>query len=890
MTQPKHPPTGWRRELPRLTPLALPLLPCGAGKEKKGPIDPSTGYGLEGWQGAAFSVPEILAMNGKVRNIGTRTGAGLLALDIDGATALELCLTHDCNPQQAQTWQVHRDTDPCRLKVLWSLTPEQQQELGEIMTKALTKEPTRDATGEVVDKGEAVELFHKGGSQVLLLGQHVPSGGRYFWPDGCGPEALAPIPPAWWALTLAIAAGELGIRPQAANKVSPRSGSRSSSSWRSADPCPICRRDTTGYCSRNIETGMVRCFYGNTFSPEITHGPLTVGQTVPGTDGIRYGFAGAAPQANGDVFGVFVIDKPRQRLSDQPEFRQESEQQQAAGQGAQQQARTAPPPPSYQELLQGCLTAIRAGDLNREMEAKAELKTRFRVTDEQISTALFKQHRDDKVQRKKAAHDSVRLADVEELRYRMDGHILIGDVGLLYGPYGTGKTTLALAKMHAHATGRNLLDRDTPCEPGRCLFIATDSGASALKKALFDLGIDPDEDPLFMPGHPDQRIWIWAHEPEQGHAAWICDIHGVIELEEFIKAKGITYVAIDSAKAVSTPAGWSYTSNESVKALLQFMREVIAKPTGVFIEFLSHDGTEKGSHSGAKAWAEDPSMVCALSVYKDEDGRQVGVTAEFRKDRAAPSGMGKRTLTYSLADGELKLNRNTEVVGSCAEALLTILWDAHQAGKEALSAKGLREEAFDRFRKTHKTVENTLARIAGSGKGPNPTPVIRPRRGLYALSPAEIQKRSADASRASRPLSESGGINTKPTAAEGICSPPYETPEGGTGGNGNPPHSPRGEAIGGSQTPATAADLPESPPDGGEHHTRAREATQQPALALLGDPPLPEVLDKLAELRRLKPTASAFTLSLDLEAAGMGSPSGRKVKQWMDWQDRQEPA
>lgn len=309
-----HVAADWRQELHRLTPLALPLLPCGAGEEKKGPIDPSTGYGLTGWTEAAFTVPQILAMNGVVRSVGTRTGSGLLALDIDGATALELCLAHGCDPQQARTWQVHRDTDPCRLKVLWRLTSEQQQELGELKTKAQTKEPTRADSGKVIDKGEAVELFHQGGSQVLLLGQHVPSGGRYLWPDGCGPEALAPIPPAWWELVLAIAAGELGIKLQAANKVSPRSRS-SSTGWRSVVPCPICRRDTTGYCSRNTSSGTIRCFHGNTFSPELSHGGLAKGQKVQGADGVVYGFARSATQRNGDVFSTFVVHKEPRRSS-----------------------------------------------------------------------------------------------------------------------------------------------------------------------------------------------------------------------------------------------------------------------------------------------------------------------------------------------------------------------------------------------------------------------------------------------------------------------------------------------------------------------------------------------------------------------------------------------
>jgi len=61
----------WRADLPRLAPLNLPLLPCGAGREQKGPINPATGYGLTGWSTARFSVDQIAAMNGVVRSVGT---------------------------------------------------------------------------------------------------------------------------------------------------------------------------------------------------------------------------------------------------------------------------------------------------------------------------------------------------------------------------------------------------------------------------------------------------------------------------------------------------------------------------------------------------------------------------------------------------------------------------------------------------------------------------------------------------------------------------------------------------------------------------------------------------------------------------------------------------
>jgi hypothetical protein len=821
--------SSWRQQLGRLEPLGLPLLPCGAGKDGKSPLNPQTGYGLAGWETAAFSVPQILAMNGVVRSVGTRTGDGKIAFDLDGRTAVEHCLARGCDPQQAITWQVHRDTDPLRLKVLWYLTPEQQQILGPLVSKKLiTRPPIRDDNNRVVEKAEAVELFHHPGRQVILLGQHPSSGGHYFWPDGLGPEALAPIPPEWWALALEC----LGTNDQPLlDHTPPPTGVR-------VPLLSFVTRATRIF----VQTGGIP---GQWNDDQLSHSlELIAAETWIREHGhiaeptARQAFADHISAARSldrafdsrkawKRFDGGIARNPQPGTPEELLLKRLSYWLRQAGHGTQRQpgpsrqAGKSPSSPEQQpedkqatfgELLSACLAAIRSGDRDAEMEIKAELKGRFRVTDEQIQTDLFRQWRLDKVERRKATHDSISLSGVAPLRYRMDGFIQVGDIGLTYGPYGTGKTTFSLAKMYAHATGSNLLDRDTTCDPGRCLFIATDSGAAALKKSLVDLGIDPDDDPILTPGHPDQRIWIWAHEPEQGHDAWICDIHGVIRLEEFIKAKGITYVVIDSAKAVSTPAGWSYCSNESVKALLQCLREVVAQPTGVFIEFLSHDGTEKGSHSGAKAWAEDPSMVCALQVAKDDDGRPSGVTCEFRKDRAAVIDP-RRSITFFLADGQLKLKPGIDVVGTCEDAILTILWEAHQRDVASISAKSLIDEVFTRFSRSRKTVENTLARIAGTGKGPNPTPVIRPKRGHYSISPAEAQRRASRA-HASRPLSSTGGINTRSIAAQSVCIPPIDPPSGEVGGNANPPIPPPGEVKGGTEIPVTDCELVEIPPDG----------------------------------------------------------------------------
>ena len=397
---------------------------------------------------------------------------------------------------------------------------------------------------------------------------------------------------------------------------------------------------------------------------------------------------------------------------------------------------------SYSELLDLTLTAIRCRCEDDEMLARAELKNRFRVSDEQISTALFKRLSQSKVEAVTPIHDSVSMADVEMLHYQLDGWIQQGDIGLTYGSYGTGKTTLAIWKAYNAAKGQNILDRSTPSAPIKSLIIATDSGLGPLYKSFDDLGIDPGLDPLFVPGHPNQMIYIWGHDPSQGHGAWICDIHGVIRLEQFIVKYGIGYVAIDSAKSVSSAAGWSYTSNESVKALLKYLKEVIAKPTGCFIEFLSHDGTEKGSHSGAKAWAEDPSMVCHLIAQKDPDNGRESVTAQFRKDRAAAIDP-RRQVNYFLEDQQLKLAPLAEVVGSCEDAITSILWNAYLKGIDSLQTSSISDEAFARFKKSRKTVENTLARITGTGKGTNAKPLIRKGRGRYALAPHEIQRLAA---------------------------------------------------------------------------------------------------------------------------------------------------
>ena len=83
---------NWREKLFELE--GLPLLPCGAGKKWKAPLDPKTGRPSTNWQNASFTPEQIMGMKCDVKSVGTRTGPdadNLLILDIDGASAWSFC-------------------------------------------------------------------------------------------------------------------------------------------------------------------------------------------------------------------------------------------------------------------------------------------------------------------------------------------------------------------------------------------------------------------------------------------------------------------------------------------------------------------------------------------------------------------------------------------------------------------------------------------------------------------------------------------------------------------------------------------------------------------------------------------------------------------------------
>jgi len=289
---PDHAPL--RQQLQRLQPFEqdLALLPIGWGDERKGPM-------LEGWQHHdGFTVAQLLQVRG-MRSVGARTGlltGPLLAFDFDGQTSFELGL----DPSAVDSWQVHRTTDPWRLKVLFRPTLEQLSQLpggAEFHGKTITAPKTNTA------KAEALEVFFDGGRQVIVLGQHPSSGGLYFWPDGMGPEAMEPPPSTWWAHALEIAQKHHHNKATGSKPSSNRHGTRR------LNPCPICGRHngpggSALWCEQTRQ-GLILCMPGSTFSAEVRHGPLRIGQVVDG-----WALVKRTPISEGDVL-AFVAHRPK---------------------------------------------------------------------------------------------------------------------------------------------------------------------------------------------------------------------------------------------------------------------------------------------------------------------------------------------------------------------------------------------------------------------------------------------------------------------------------------------------------------------------------------------------------------------------------------------------
>jgi hypothetical protein len=741
-------PQPWRQRLPELA--GLPLLPIGAGSDKKASAHPTTGEGLKGWPTAAFTPEQVASACREVIAVGFRPGPdsdGLIAFDIDGATAIERCRSHGCDPLTAPTWQVRRDTSADRLKVIWRVPADLRGALELTVHKLTTKTPSTRGAGD----GENVATYY-GAGQVIVLGQHPTSGGNYLWPDGHGPSDVAEITPEWWALADVIANADPAPAPKAAS-----SRTTSGSDWPRVSPCPICGRDGHLICSKHRDGRSILCFHGSTFSPP----ELKPGVVITGSDGERWAFTGSRRHGEIGDFSHFKIDEPREEPDYTSGFTGHGDDDDHQGRDDQQQRQPDPEPLTYTQLITAALEAVREGKADAEMGARAEIMARFRRSDSQITKALIDlltTQEGGAVNR--STYGAVDLERTAGMDWLIEGFVPEHDQVLIYGAAGAGKTTAAVGLAFAVIDGTGFLDRASHATRGSVLFIASDSGADPLKATLQSMGL---MDHPAMGEGAEHRLVVWAHDAGQGRLAWDASLRGCIALLDFIRREHIALVIIDSAKAVTSKADLSYCDNAPVTALLTFAKEVLCAHCS--IAWLHHDGTAKGSAAGAKAWKEVPSAVHAIEHVEmggsgDDKGgggprNQPWKAERMRWWKVKKCRMGTdREFQFELdeATGRPALipAAAKTVVQDARAGIVEELWRAWQEGRRSLSRRDLIDAMRDQHNYSSKTTDNNLSRMVRA-KHPEVCRLDVPR-GHYKLAPRVVEMLTAAEAQTDTPL------------------------------------------------------------------------------------------------------------------------------------------
>ena len=793
-------PFDWRAYLPMLE--GFPLLPCGAGPDGKAPLNPSTGGPATDWQHAAYNPSAILALNGKVLSCGTRTGpdaGGLLAFDLDGQSAIDFCLQHGCDPHAAQTWHILRSTAPDRLKVCWRIPEQLWDHLGAIKRKHITKPPTD------TDKAEQVELFF-GRGQIIVLGQHLHTGGVYYWPVGHTPADLAEPPPEWWALALQIAAGG-AQEPQQQGRIAlddlpppPRAQGAVDDLTRAADAIqaldPAMPHDdwvTVGMALHAIDP-----VAGEAIWDSWSRGcPAKYDHRVVAQKwrSFRPG-GGITPNT---LFGL------ARKAGWRDPFASSHRAASSSTSGAQQPQECASAPaggaddrPPRSALLSAALDAAQAADDDTYAELTAELMARFRIGPGAIQSALFRLLTARRSGGPAPSPGVVNIERADHLEHLLPGFIPAREQSLLFAPRGAGKTIAALAIARAIVTGAPLLDQGDGTTPGRVLYLATDSGCASMRTQMQELGLL--DRPAFQHGHHDQRFFLRGYDATQGISAWEATIPEVLWLIRFVQDNAIDLVIIDSAKACLALTETDYADNRAVGALLTLFQRVVCPHTSVL--WLNHDGRENGHNAGAKAWGEIPVMVHRIERV-EEQRKGPPSSGEDDRGRVPPNARrwhcvksrirnDERSFLYQLdSEGDLTVSEEVEIASSCRDAVIQVFRDARSEGKDQLH----RTELFARVMRDHgrssKSVENTLAAMTRGLR----RELVRPRRGFYAIAPALLEELVSI-----RGWGINGGFYSQiPSGAVDLPSP-HTSPDGGN----FPPEFPPGGGSRGEPKPIAA--------------------------------------------------------------------------------------
>jgi len=300
-----------RQRLLELAPMLAgigPLLPGAPDKR------PTVGDGWQHHPGVSIAQLQAAAPECICWHIGADDHH--IAVDVDGSTAAEFCQSHGCDPYTADTWRIIRTSNAERVKLVFTVTPEQKAALV--------------AGGKTIKiNGQELAVFSKPGHQIVVLGNHytkesgyTENDDQYAW-AGRLPSDAQPIPPEWFALLTGVFCGERPLRPATRRTItssSPRKANAysSGSEWRNSSqrqPCPVCGRDHSGACSIHRDGESVWCCHGETRSaPDCSK----AGETITGSDGRVWAYIRTEEHDSFGERSLFRLDKPRQAIATTP--------------------------------------------------------------------------------------------------------------------------------------------------------------------------------------------------------------------------------------------------------------------------------------------------------------------------------------------------------------------------------------------------------------------------------------------------------------------------------------------------------------------------------------------------------------------------------------------
>ena len=318
-------------------------------------------------------------------------------------------------------------------------------------------------------------------------------------------------------------------------------------------------------------------------------------------------------------------------------------------------------PRKRSQLLDDLLDAALIGNEDLFYEIMAEMKNRFCRNEDAINIDLLKTLRDRHYAlqgRAKPVVGAIDMDKVTDLDYIVEGYLIRGEIHILYGGKGTGKTTFCGGMIRAGAAGIGFLEQVTPKKKCKFLFIQADGGASRFKEVYRKLNLNKDQ------------VEVWGADADQGTTNWTCDLRGMIMIKNRLDKGDIDGVFIDSVKGMLSSSPFKYTDNVVVDLICKFLREIILEPYGVGMMLISHLDATGRDASGAKRWTEVAGWVgeirnCVEDGQEDQKKRKLLVLKDPINDR--------KFLDYTFKDGVFTPTFTQQLVQTCYPAIKTFV-------------------------------------------------------------------------------------------------------------------------------------------------------------------------------------------------------------------------